>query len=264
MRETLYLRLGHSPDAEVEFGVASSDLRALRTQRGRLADAAAVAGGRRVVAFLPAASTRLAQVELPGRMNARLLQAVPYALEEQLAEDVESLHFAVGERQADGQIPVAVIATDSLEQWLAALADAGLRPEGLVPEALALPVPEPGGATVLLCGEEAIARLSAHAGFCCDAEALDDYLALEDIGPSAPVCLYLAAGTQRDGSVRGPATRLLPAPSALHVLANGLSTPQAINLLQGPYSERQGIKKHLRPWALAASLLLAWASVLIR
>lgn len=257
MRETLYLRLGAAPDAEVEFGVATSDLRSLQALRGSLRDAAGQAQGRRVVVFLPATETQLATVEIPGRINARLMQAVPYALEDQLAEDVETLHFAVGERMDDGRLPVVVISHELLQQWLDAMADVGLRPDVLVPEVLALPQAEDVAATLLSSAQSVTVRMSGHGGFVCDESDLDSYLELEQIEADANLLVYTAGQSRRDWSTRGPSTRLMPAPSALHVLANALK-PSAINLLQGPYSERQGLAKQFIPWRLAASLFLGW------
>ena len=62
-----------------------------------LADALGLAQGRRdraAAARLP--TSRSLDPELPLRGGARLAQAVPFALEEQLASDVEGLHFAIG------------------------------------------------------------------------------------------------------------------------------------------------------------------------
>ena len=67
MRETLYIRLGPTPDADVEFGLAGSELRSLRVQRGPLSTAAALAGAHRVVVFVPAGDVRLTRVKLPVR-----------------------------------------------------------------------------------------------------------------------------------------------------------------------------------------------------
>ena len=38
----------------------------------------------------------------------KLLRAVPYAMEEQLSDDIENLHFALGPDLYDGIYPVAV------------------------------------------------------------------------------------------------------------------------------------------------------------
>ena len=42
----------------------------------------------------------LMEPELPAKAGAKLAQMVPYALEEQLAEDIDDLHFAIGRRGA--------------------------------------------------------------------------------------------------------------------------------------------------------------------
>ncbi|MFO1427522.1 MAG: type II secretion system protein GspL [Steroidobacteraceae bacterium] len=118
-------------------------------QQGPLALAATLAAGRRVVGLLPAATVVSLEAELPARAGARLAQAVPYALEEQLAEDIETLHFALGARDASGRTPVAVIARDALEAWLARFTAAGLAPAALHSEA-ALIAGRPGNLIAVL------------------------------------------------------------------------------------------------------------------
>ena len=67
-------------------------------------------------------------VLIPGRSNSKIKAALPFALEENLAEDVENLHFAVGERQENGRLPVCVCRQDKIDGWLSRLSDAGIEP----------------------------------------------------------------------------------------------------------------------------------------
>ena len=58
------------------------------------------AAGRRVCVLVPGTDVLLAEPEFPVKAGAKLQQVVPYALEEQLAEDIDDLHFAIGKRAA--------------------------------------------------------------------------------------------------------------------------------------------------------------------
>ena len=60
--------------------------------------------------------------------------ALPFALEEQVADEIENLHFAPGARRPGGDLPVVVVAHDRMSAWLDRLRDAGIRPARLVPE----------------------------------------------------------------------------------------------------------------------------------
>ena len=74
-------------------------------QGGPLSLAAPRAAGRHVVVLVPGTEVLLAQPELPpAKAGARLQQLVAYALEEQLAEDIDELHFAIGRRHGDSAV----------------------------------------------------------------------------------------------------------------------------------------------------------------
>lgn len=259
MRETLYLRLGSDPDAEVEFGACGADLRSLKLRRGALGQAAALAMGRRIVVFAPAAEVRLARVKLPASRPAKLMQAVPFALEDQVADDIDTLHFALGPRQPDGSHPVAIVAHDRMKIWLAALHAHGLRPELLVPESLALPVDADKSRWAALANaEQVLVRHGDWAAFACAPEDLSSYLAMADADKTHSLRLQVVGESPSDWSgLEWPVT-LLPTPSLLYALANHYKPELAIDLLQGAYAQSQDLQRHWKPWRLAASLLLGW------
>src|SRR5712671_5913314 len=85
-----------------------------------------------IIVWTPAAETLLLRASLPTRSAAKIVQALPYALEEQLIEPPERLHFAYT-READGSLAVAVTSRERMDRWLSALAAAGLEPTRLAP-----------------------------------------------------------------------------------------------------------------------------------
>ena len=105
---------------------------------GTLVEAVPASRGRRLIVIVPGGDVALAEPEIPLK-SGRLLQAVPYALEDSLAGDVESLHFAVG-RGHDGRVPTAAVERERMAGWLADLTAAGLAPDFLYSEAMLLPV----------------------------------------------------------------------------------------------------------------------------
>ena len=69
-------------------------------QRGSLTLAAAVSRSGKVVALAPATQILLAEPVLPPGSGVKLARAVPFALEEQLTEDIDQLSFAIGRRRS--------------------------------------------------------------------------------------------------------------------------------------------------------------------
>ena len=77
---------------------------------GELAQATAMATGRRVAVILPASEALATESDAPAKGAAKLAQVIPYALEERVADEIENLHFAIGDRDAaTGRVPVVVV-----------------------------------------------------------------------------------------------------------------------------------------------------------
>jgi len=68
---------------------------------------------------LPVEAVTACAVRLPTQKTRWLRQALPYAVEELLAEDIEQLHLALGERLADGRHRVFAVRRSWLAGWLA-------------------------------------------------------------------------------------------------------------------------------------------------
>src|SRR5258706_2014580 len=115
-----------------------------------------------IIVWTPAAETLLLRARLPTRSSAKIVQALPYALEEQLIEPPESLHFAFA-HEADGALAVAVTRRERMESWLAALAAAGLAPTRLAPVTLSLPLAERAWTLSFVDGE-IVLRSGVRAG----------------------------------------------------------------------------------------------------
>ncbi len=75
---------------------------------------------------------------IPAKNKQRALQAIPFALEEQLAEDIELLHFATS--SAENNIyPVAAIKHELLQNLLNKLKEHDIRPDFIYPDISCLP-----------------------------------------------------------------------------------------------------------------------------
>ncbi len=134
MAEFLVIRIGLDAEQPVSW-IAVDDRGTRRGQPGSgpLADAAREIRERSVIVLVPASESLTFRVNLPAK-GARLRAALPFALEDQVADDIEDLHFAAGKREPNGVLTVAVVAKRTLADWLERLADAGIQPARIVPE----------------------------------------------------------------------------------------------------------------------------------
>lgn len=229
---------------------------------GTLADAAARLGAARLSVVLPGAWVTTQQVQIPVRQGRRLRQAVPYALEDRLAEDVEELHFALGSGEADGTIPVAIVSRARMLQWLGALEAVGLRAALMVPETLAVPLHE-GEWSLLLNDNGANLRMGSCHGWAFPVPSMADCLPLAFAGGSIPLPERLRMFDCRSDREADLPLGQLPVEvvaekpaSLMAVISEGIATAP-INLLQGDFSRREQLGKLWRPWRLTAALLFA-------
>src|SRR6202023_3385227 len=156
MPQTLLLRLPPPGQEETEWLVMDDAGDAGTTrQRGSLTLAAAVSRTGKVVALAPSTQILLAEPVLPPGSGVKLARAVPFALEEQLTEDIDDLSFAVGRRGQSGGTPVAAVSRAVLQGWLSDLEAAGLEPLAMYPDISLMP--ENPGRTVMWLEKERLA-----------------------------------------------------------------------------------------------------------
>ncbi len=287
MRDTLYIRLGADACGAPHDTPGDAWWRAPEgpggtpgpVRRGALEEAAAAAAACRVVVLVPGERVLFSHARLPTRQRQRMLRAVPYALEEQLAEDVERLHFALGAQDAERGVAVAVIARACMDHWLEALRGAGIHADALIPDTLMLPW-EPGTWTGLLEPHRVILRTGAQDGLAADPGDLVELLDLtlrevrEKDGEADREALPEHIRLFVDPALGPPAgLEALPVPVAveespdgplglLPAAADGVDpTRRAIHLLQGAYSRREQLGRLWRPWRVTAALLGAWLLV---
>ncbi len=259
MAGTLYLHLTNAGDSQflwlTDDGVSG---------QGSLREAAEQANGRRLVVLVPGSQVLLLEAQVPTRNRERLLKAIPFALEEQLTVDVDTLHFALG-RSTPAGIGVAVVARSILDDWLAVLTREGLAPHALVPDILALPW-QPDCWTLVRDTTAALLRTGPQGGIAIEESWLTVALeaTLEQAGGSPPRELQVIDSVPQLPPLPelGVAVSLFPAPAhPLEPFVTGYQEGQSINLLQGSYSRHEQLHRLWRPWRAAAGLLFALAIV---
>ena len=212
---------------------------------------------------MPATEVLLLEAPAVSRNRAQLIKAVPYALEDQLAQPVEELHFALAVRVEGPTVGVAAVARRRLKSWLEELAAAGVHPDVLFPESLALPQGH-----LLIESGNAQLRLGPWRAAAMEPDLLAEWLEFADDGnlpeievfdtrfqPPQPLPLTPRAYHERQGD-------------ALVLLARGLGAELPLNLLQGEYAPRHRSAPAARWWRLAALagggvLLLAFAQLVL-
>ncbi len=217
----------------------------------------------RVHVWTPPSESLLTQVSLPTRSRAKIQQALPFALEDQLIGEPDQLHFAY--RVLDsGILAVAVTSRARLQAWIGQFTDAGLRPTSLCPAQLALPLIGDSWSAAFY-EDEIWVRSGPASGFVCTASAR-----------TPPSMLVTALNEAREKQTNPQSLLVIQAPQGfdqatwstplglpIQVQAQDFWTSHhepapALNLLQGAYapsSQMHAMVPALRP---AAIMLAVW------
>jgi general secretion pathway protein L len=270
MADWLLLRLPRAPELPATWLVV--DARGAASgppQSGPLSLAAARSAGRMICVLVPGTDVLVAEPELPTKAGTKLQQLVPYALEEQLADDIDDLHFAIGKRPPEStRTPVAVVTRALMDQWITTLKAAGLEPDAMYADSDLLPQ-NPGQAVALLEEDVVVVRPPSGSPVTLPADALQDALEMaqsstpEGGGAGRGLILYTGAPEWHKHSAQVESLRERFDGIKIQLLANGplalfaqqLPTSGPINLLQGAYTPTTSRSVGVKAWKVAAMLL---------
>lgn len=227
--------------------------------------------GARACVWTPAADTMLTRVTLPTRARRKIMQALPYTLEDRLLGDPDSLHFAY-RNETDGSLSVAVTDTQRLRVWLEVLKQAGIQPAELCPATLLAPWALDCWSLVF-AADEVLVRSGGASGFVAPLSLLPG----SGQAQTTPPPLLISALEEAARNQKTPESLVVfnaPAEFPREDWSTALKTavrvekasmwdwPRdphgALNLLQGEFEPRGQINHSLRPYLPAAAMLLIW------
>lgn len=281
MAEYLVIRIGESADDTAHWmAVDASGARRSAPRTGPLYEAAADAGDRKIIVLVPGTEVLTTTVDIPVR-GAKLQAALPYALEEFLADDVDKLHFAAGTRRGSGRVPVSVVSKEKLAGWLSHLAAAGIRPASVIAENYGL-ARIPGTISLLVAENRIVINDGADNELVMQDVSPGDALAAigalddggnpgDDAGKNGSgvalprhLLVYCEPGDDERYELDWMAMRnelesvdvnLLP-DGVMPRLAVTVASGAGVNLLQGEFARKAGYSGLFEPWKYAAALLL--------
>lgn len=232
--------------------------------KGPLLAAAKAARDARVIVIVPGEDVVITEVALPGQNRQRLLKALPFALEEQLIDDVSDLHFVLGPRHGNGKYVVSVVNRERMKMWTDICEELGLRIDVMVPDTMALST-SIGTWTILLEDTRSIVRTGVHSGFAVDHSNLNQLITTtiadaEGVKPERidiVDCRDINAGTNDFSMDSGIELHVNSFDQdSLIWLAEHFDYETPVNLLFGEFSRKEKVKGHLRKWYPAAIMLV--------
>ena len=253
--EQLLVRLGATESDPISWIVYSTSEEEIiasgeLTHADDLATLRERAGNRAVIALAPSSEVLLKWVTLPPRAGRKVLSALPFMLEDELATDISEQFFAIGPKQGDKQA-VAVVSHEKLALWTQWLSDAGLFCDRLIPDVLAVPTTE-NGWSLLTMGEQLLVRQDTFKGIQGEQTWLLPTLSHFTAQHDGPVNITNYAGIDLTDT---PNINVNDAPLDLpmQVLAKEAMTSN-FNLLQGDYKVKRQTNTLWSQWRVAAVL----------
>ena len=205
---------------------------------------------------VPGADARLLTLSVAAEEKKHLSKSLPFTLEEQMAADVDKLHFAFCPLQ-DNNYAVAVATHDKMAQWQALLEEFPGIGQWL-PEPLLVPW-QAGEWCLVVEGDSVIVRVGQCAGFTVERELVTQLLdsVVREFGAPEAVIVY--------GQDQASDTGLLPQTvrelvqwrrgNLCAALLLSETVELNLNMLQGGYVARLPLGLWWRQWRAVAAVL---------
>lgn len=230
--------------------------------RGHLSDLSPTDKQNEIIVVVPAVDVVLTEVSLPKLNHQRLMQALPFALEENLIDDVGQLHFAIADYQPNGTVPVAIVAQKKMKEWMALLRQYDIVPAQLYSAVFLLPLIEKNWSVSIL-QENATIRQNTYQGFSAEQANLPVLLELAIQNTvEKPECIHIYSTFATPVDLKLNSTVIneihLSEQDWLETLPAFVNASHSINLLQGAYQAKHKTSETKKIWLLAAYAALIW------
>ena len=226
-------------------------------QQGTLQELAKSSENKPVTLLLPASEVLLLALELPVKTNSQINKALPFALEDLLADDVENYH-SVWQKQPDGKIFVALTNHEKFKACLARFENAGISIASVYPESLCLSSQE-SCCSLVIEGQQAILRHNKYLGAGIDLDMLP--IILDKVLKENPELCVLNSWSVDDLSLDVPSHTIdinyHKVDSILGLLALGVATlGSSYNLLAGNFEIKNNAEWQGKKWLPALGLIV--------
>ena len=196
----------------------------------------------------------LTSYEIPEKASRQVLSSIEYQIEDQLAQDIDSQHFALG-NQTGNHVAIAVIEKVVMLRCITLVQKYGLTVTKVVPELFLCPWSGDSGEVDLIESQEAvILRYGEYQGIKCHPQLCEEMLNLIDAEQEIKIVNYYLQDPESYESLKvekypGSSNQLTP-----ELLEQGLS--EGINLLQRQFQITSVWSKLLQIWKWVLGLFL--------
>ncbi|KDN28572.1 general secretion pathway protein GspL [Vibrio fortis] len=266
MSEFLTVRLSSEPQSPVQWLVWSTSQQEVIAS-GELAswqqldELTPYAEKRTCIALLSGNDCLLKRVEIPKGAARQFESMLPFLLEDEVAQDIEELHFTILDKGAESAV-VCGVEQQWLTQVMSAFSEVGITIRKVLPDTLALPV-DAEGVTALQIDDQWLLRQSTFKAVSIRQAWLpmflsSDWLVTED-DAKPTIFSYTMLPDEEAQQQSRVEWQAKPAELVMSVLSQQ-AIISGVNLLTGRFKTKSSFTKYWKIWqkvAIAACLLIA-------
>ena len=273
MSEKLILRMSSQTNNAVPWLVWSNQTNQVIVSgeldnHAELASLAQYAQGRQVTVLVNSADVRLYRHTMATKPSRQIIKALPFMLEDELAQDIDSLFFAIestGFDKESGQhwINLAILDKSLMRHWTELWQQAGLTVKQVLPEVLCLPYEAQEGGELVSTAQVAngwLFRTGPWQGEFVEGDWLAVYIRQFQERDEADVPLDIHHYSPLPDEIRaqlvdcdGVTLNAQSPELAMLMLAQGAQASKW-NLLQGEFAPKKAVSKQWMMWRPAAAL----------
>ncbi len=221
------------------------------------------AAGTAVSVYIPQQMLFITSVQMPPRASKQQLNAIAYAIEDQLAEDIEDCFFAIMPQQADDSVPVAVINQQKMNDLSMLLAEHHIQVRMILPQVYLCPWRNEGTDIAAICKSRNgyLVRTAQHEGLYCESPALNSVISLISKHSDQKQQTVVVYGLDSEAlSISN--VEVVPQPD-IELLSQQVNESQCLNLKQKQYQSSHQWLSVLQRWKWPAAALALLLLVLI-
>ena len=215
--------------------------------------------GSAVSVYIPQQLLLMTAVQMPPRASKQQINAIAFAIEDQLAQDIEECFFAVLPQQQDDSVPVAVISQATMDELTLLLAEHHIQVRTILPQVYLCPwdSEESHLASVCRIRDGYLIRTAQHEGLYCEADALATVLSLIQKQSDRGANTVLICGEIHEAAdIKGLESIIQP---EIDLMSASVDEPRCLNLKQKQYQSSHQWISVLKRWkwpAVACVILL--------
>ncbi len=246
---------------------------------GSLEELTPIARGKKVSILIDAHYTTVELVNIPSKNRSKQLLAVPFAMEDFLAEDIEDTHFALGkitpsksaDNDSQNSLPVIAIKRNLLQQTVDFFSQQNIHLEAVTADSVALPITEKKW-SILLDEDSALIKIGSVQAHSCDRDNLNVILRAllqedqhQESRPEAIRYFYREGDSDAQNmlnticadfeiEIESECYKNHP----LEIFVQNLNEISSLNLLQGKFKPVRKGNQWLKPWKSVAAIAAFW------